>query len=368
MTPKIVNVVPEEAYRKLEGVNYSSLSNLASSPQKYRIEEQRSEGGDTSAMLLGTAVDLLLTNKEKFDSEVYVMTAGKPGSDMMLKYSTVLAQTGDALKAHQESGFKLGPEAVAKKFNKPEEGGRAYYDALLASEGKKILDAEELFTANQIVENLTHNPFTKTYFIEEEGVDLMFQVPIQWSVVFRSLITGEMTTTPAKSMLDVIRIDHKKKLIQPVDLKTGGEGFWKSFWRYHRYLQASMYTDAVLMGEWEGFPEYNLYTVEPMRFVYADTNLFYNPVVYKMSPKDIHAGREGINYIEPFDVAKSSHVGPQGDVDSVYFGTLGQIKKKGYSRLTAELDWHKKNDIWSYDYDTYQKGGEVDISAFGVKL
>ena len=366
---KIVNIVPEASYRGLKGVNYSSLSNLASSPQAYKIGEQRDEGDESSAMLLGTAVDLLLTNKEKFDNEVYVMTASKPSVETMLMYCTRLAETGNTAIAYGASGYKISPDAVAKKFDKE---GRAYYDALMAAKGKKIIDAEELFKANQIVTELTSNPFTKRYFIEEDGVDLLFQVPIAWNIQFKSLITGENEIAPAKSMLDVIRIDHHNKLIQPVDLKTGGEGFMKSFWRYHRYLQGTMYTDAVVCAEWDDGAADKQYEIEPMRFVYADTNLLYNPVVYKMTPKDLHAGRSGIDYIEPMSMANlvlnDVKVGPEGEVDTIHFGTLGQTKRKGYIQLTAELDWHIKNDKWDYDYNTYQKNGEIDINAFAVKF
>ncbi len=348
---KITNVVPESVYRGYDGVNYSSLSNLASSPQSFRIEEQKGDI-ETPAMLLGTVVDLLLTNRDRFDKEVYVMTAGKPSAEMMIKYCHVLAQTGDALTAHAESGYKLGPAAVATKFDKE---GRAYYDALLKGEGKKIIDAEGMFTANQIVKTLQENPFTKKYFIEEDGVDLLFQVPITWDIPFKSLITGDNVTESAKSMLDVIRIDHHNKLIQPTDLKTGGEGFMKSYWRYHRYLQGSMYTDAVMASGWDN-EQIADYRIEPMRFVFADTNLFYNPVVYKMTEKDVLGGRNGVNYLEPI-----------GDVD-VRLTDLGLIKRKGYIQLTAELDWHRKNNMWEYSYDIYQKYGEVDINAFAIKL
>jgi len=358
MSSRILNVVPESAYRGYDGVNYSSLSNLANSPQKFRIEEA-AEDSESSAMLLGTVVDLLLTNKQKFDDEVYVMTAAKPSAETMLKYCNTLAETGDSAKAYQASGYKISPNAVATKFDKE---GRAYFDALLVGQGKKIVDAEMLFTANQIVMQLINNPYTKKYFIEEDGVDLLFQVPIVWEIPFVSLITGENAVAPAKSMLDVIRIDHRSKLIQPVDLKTGGEGFMKSYWRYHRYLQGAMYTDAVHTAQWDRGTDLRGYTLEPMRFVYADTNLLHSPVIYKMTEKDVHAGQEGISYIEPISGSVAE------DKDTIYFGTLGQTKRKGYIQLTAELDWHTKMDIWSYDYDTYQKNGEVDINAFAVKL
>jgi hypothetical protein len=355
-TARILNVVPEKDYRGLEGVNYSSLSNLASSPQSYKAEERKEE---TSYMLLGSVVDLLLTNKQRFDDEVYVMTAKKPSAETMLTYCSTLAETGDSLKAYHASGYKITPNAVATKFDKE---GRAYFDALLEGQGKMIIDAEMLFTANQIVAELTSNPFTKRYFIEEDGVDLLFQVPITWSIKFKSLITGENAIAPAKSMLDVIRIDHHNKKIQPVDLKTGGEGFIKSFWRYHRYLQAAMYTDAVACSQWDRGTDLREYTLEPMRFVYADTNLFLSPTVFKMSSKDIAVGREGIDYIEPISGSVKQ------DVDTIYFGTLGQTKRKGYIQLTAELDWHMKNDRWNYPYEIYKNNGEVDFSAFGVKF
>ena len=364
MSSRILNVVPESAYRGYDGVNYSSLSNLANSPQKFRIEEA-AEDSESSAMLLGTVVDLLLTNKQKFDDEVYVMTAAKPSAETMLKYCNTLAETGDSAKAYQASGYKISPNAVATKFDKE---GRAYFDALLVGQGKKIVDAEMLFTANQIVMQLINNPYTKKYFIEEDGVDLLFQVPIVWEIPFVSLITGENAVAPAKSMLDVIRIDHHNKLIQPVDLKTGGEGFMKSFWRYHRYLQGAMYTDAVHTAQWDRGPDLRGYTLEPMRFVYADTNLFYSPTIYNMTEKDVHAGQEGISYVEPIGGKVANFDDTAVGVDSIAWGTLGQSKRKGYIQLTAELDWHLKNDMWDYPYEIYKKHGEVDINAFGIKL
>jgi hypothetical protein len=130
-----------------------------------------------------------------------------------------------------------------------------------------------------------------------------------------------------------------------------------------------MYTDAVMTAQWDRGTDTRDYEIETMRFVYADSNLFYNPVVYKMSEKDIHAGREGIDYLEPFMGADIKYTDEKvKGIDLLAFTPLGQTKRKGYIQLTAELDWHTKNDIWSYDYETYKKNGEIEVSAFGVKL
>ena len=352
----------EKEYRALDHVSYSSLSKLASSPQAYKasIEGQQEE---TSYMTLGTVVDILLTDKKRFDEEVYVMTTGKPGSEMMVNYCHTLAETGDALKAHQSSGFKLGPEAVAKKFDKE---GRAYYDALLAAEGKMIIDADGMFTANQIVLQLTSNRFTKGYFVPTRSpdIELKFQVPILWEVQTESLIhKGEMMTTKVKSLLDLVFIDHREGKVLPVDLKTGGESFMKSYWKYHRYLQGAMYTDAVRGKRWQRYDEAEReYEVEPLRFIFADTNLIHPPTIWCMSQLDVHGGREGIPYF-----ALQPGISLQGTDELAWIPT-DRVKRKGYKRLIQELDWHIKMDQWSYSYDTYQKDGEVEIDAFELRI
>jgi len=351
----------DKEYRSLELVSYSSLSKLADSPQGYKAS-QESKRKETSEMVLGSVVDMLLTNKEIFDDSVYVMTASKPGSELMLKYCNVLAQTGDTQRAHDESGYKINLDALVKKFDKE---GRAYFDALLAGQGKMIIDAEGMFTANQLVAQLTSNPFTKGYFNSDSpDVELKFQVSIIWNAQYQPVEGGDARIMKVKSMIDIVHIDHANGVITPFDLKTGGEGFMKSYWRYKRYLQAAMYTDSLIFAAWDD-PEgrMNHYQVAPLKFIYADTNLFHAPTIYASTPLDIHAGREGIDYLEPL----GGKVAGQG-VDSVAWGPMGQTKRKGYSRLIAELDWHQRNDIWNYTYEDYQNMGERQINAFGIKL
>ena len=119
----------EKEYRALDRVSYSSLSKLASSPQAYKasVEGQKEE---SSYMTLGTVVDILLTDKGRFDEEVYVMTADKPSAETMLTYCLRLAETGNTAIAYGASGYKISPDAVSKKFEKE---GKPYYEALLAA-------------------------------------------------------------------------------------------------------------------------------------------------------------------------------------------------------------------------------------------
>ena len=347
----MIKQVSEKVFKDTKGVSYSRLSKLDESPQAYQAGLV--DDPESSAISLGSAVDILLTEPDKFDEQIYVMTSVKPGSDMMIKYCQVLAETGTPLVAHSKSGFKLSYEAVVKKFNKE---GRSYYEALMAAKDKKILDVDDMFKANQIVATLKTNPYTKKYFVPEDGIELIFQPMILWDLMYHSLLEdGRSKTVQAKSVLDIIRIDHNKKIIQPIDLKTGAESFMKSYWRYKRYLQGAMYTMAIHHAM---RPEdLDLYTVENIRFVYADTNLWYPPRIYRMTDNDIGVGQHGSRN-------RTLALFNNGAIIS----DLRTPRIKGYAQLAAELEWHQKMDKWDYSYDVYQKNGEVDIDAFTFKF
>jgi len=342
----MITQVSKKVFKDTKGVSYSRLSNLASSPQAYLaalVDDPQS-----SAISLGSAVDILLTEPDTFDEQIYVMTASKP-SDMMLKFVATYVLTGDKERAHRDSGFKISIDATMKKFEKE---GRAYGDAIVAAKDRQILDAEDRFKANQITNTLQSNPFTKKYFIPEDGIELIFQPMILWNLMYYSKLDDESKTVQAKSVLDIIRIDHNKKIIQPIELKTGAESFMKSYWRYKRYMQGSMYTMAVHKSMKE--EDLDLYTVENIRFIYADTNMYYPPRIYRMNNRDVHIGRYGQCHKRLSDSAEIQH--------------LNTWKIKGYAQLAAELDWHQKMDKWEYSYDLYQKKGEVDIDAFTFKF
>jgi len=346
----MIKQVSEEVFKNTKGVSYSRLSKLAESPQSYQaalVEEL-----DSSAITLGSAVDILLTEPDEFDERIYVMTTSKPTAPMMLKFVDEVVLTNDPQKAYDKSGFKISLDAVLKKFTKE---GKDYHDALLDAKGKKILDAEELFKANQIVNTLKTNPYTKKYFMPEDGVDLIFQPRILWDLFYHSVIDGKSTTTQAKSVLDIIRIDHNSKTIQPVDLKTGAESFMKSWWRYKRFLQGAMYNTATHKAVDDAVLDD--YVIENIRFVFADTNLWYPPMIYQMTDRDLDIATRGAEY--------KTIVGRRGPTVA-YLDDRWKVK--GYAQLAAELEWHQKMDKWDYSYDVYQRDGEVDIDAFTFKF
>lgn len=345
----IIKTTPIERFKDFQGMSYSRLSKLADSPQAYRASLAGED--DSPAMSLGSAIDLMLTNLDNFDKEIYVMSAEKPGSDMMRSYCEVLALTGDEVQAHTASKYQISLERTKDKFEKE---GKNYYDALIQAGDRKIIDVEQMFKANQIVNTLKANQFTKRYF--EPNDHIMFQVPLTWEEDITILDDPEKTTRiQFKGILDIVEIDHQNRIITPIDLKTGEEPFRKAFFKYKRYLQGAMYKRAIMFNQ----DKIDSYTVANPKFIYADTNLVYPPVIYTMSDLDVMVGTYGLNYMM---VINKEEDGINND------RYLDRFRYKGYRQLAAEMDWHNRMDAWEYSYDVYQNKGEIEIDAFSLKF
>lgn len=343
-------MITQEVFRETQAISFSKLSKLADGPQAYKVslEEKESSPGLT----FGSVVDILLTRPDSFDTEFYVITGNKPSSDMMIKFCEIYAETDDLQQAYVASGFKISLNAVLSKFQTE---GKSYYDSLVLGKGKKMIDAETLFAGNQAVNALKTNPFTRKYFSPEEGIEILYQVPIIWKSNIGKLpydiYNAESIEVTFKGIIDIVRIDHNKKTIEIVDIKTGSEGFRKAFWKYKLYLQGSMYYYGMI--EFVRKNDFiKDYLIDETKFLYVDSNLYYPPVIYKMNRSDIFHGKDGY-YPKVY--------GP-GD-DKIY-----KLKIKGYERLAAELDWHIRNDKWDYSYDVYNSNGEIEIDAFNPKF
>jgi len=347
----MITTVTQEEFKNTVANSFSRLSKLADGPQAYKASLEEKEF--SLGLAFGSVVDILLTCPDSFNTEFYVMAGDKPSSDMMIKFCEVYAETDDTQQAHAASGFKIGLNAVISKFQTE---GKSYYDSLLLGKGKRVIDAGMLFAANQAVSTLKANPFTRKYFVPEDGIEIQYQLPIIW----KAWVTKLPPTHPEnpeeielmfKGIIDLVRIDHKRKQIEIVDIKTGAEGFWKAFWRYKLYLQGSMYyygLDKVILEQ----KEFHGYSVQRTRFVYIDSNLYYPPVIYRMNIADIYHGRNG--YYPKIYSPKDSRI--------------AELKFKGYERLAAEMDWHIRNDMWDYSYDVYHSNGEIEIDAFNPKF
>lgn len=112
-----------------------------------------------------------------------------------------------------------------------------YYNLLIFTDGKEIISSEDNMAANACVDKLRNSPVTSKYFTEapfEDYIDREYQLKFK----------GEYNGIPVRCMADLIVVDHKNKVVIPVDLKTSSKPEWEfadSFIHWGYYIQAQLY-------------------------------------------------------------------------------------------------------------------------------
>lgn len=160
--------------------------------------------------------------------------------------------------------------------------GTAYYNDLIKSFGKQILDLDEVTVINSIADSWKENKRTYKFFDEDYSnkneVDYYYQFPIYFEYM------GE----EFKALLDILEVDHKNKTLRPLDLKTlGGNTInFPSSLRKLRYdFQGAFYCIATSCNKRQHQSEFSNYRVLKPEFIVETTKLGQQgiPLVFELS-------------------------------------------------------------------------------------
>ena len=316
-------LTPAQEYITANAISYSALSRLTDGPQAY-INKDKPTGDFLST---GSAVDIQLTEPEKFNELFYVMTTNKPTSDMMLIYTEVMIATDDHAQALAASGYKKAVTDV-----KWQSDGLPYYKAIKAAKGKTVLSFEQYTQINNVVNQLKENEYTAQYFADEAEVQYD---EIQYQFIHYFNFNG----VPCKIKTDILTIDHTKKEIRGLDLKTTGKSvfaFVASYRSYKYYLQGGLYTAGIKDWASAHYPDY---TVLDFEFIVAEMFTKNPPLVFTMTKAETAKALAG------------------GTTSTGY-------KIKGVTELLADLDYYNETGEWNYPAEIHRNGGKVNLNLF----
>lgn len=165
-----------------------------------------------------------------------------------------------------------------------------YWKELIDSQGKQLLSEFEKEKISSISESLLTHKHTKHIFECKEGFDIVYQMPLFFNV------DGVL----CKGLLDMVKIDHLRKKVLIIDIKTTGDyvlRFNQSL-RIRRYdIQGSFYLRAVkqnlkIIGELVG-KDISSYTVANPAFVVESTLKAGTPMIYVMTDSLVNTGIMG---------------------------------------------------------------------------
>jgi hypothetical protein len=339
----------EATYRAKAMDSSSSLKEFSMDRKKYYrkyILGEDVEDKDTQAATMGRIVETLLMEPEEFDARFYMSSCASAPTGLMLSFVEALYKctkeaTDDhgnvtrsfediSKDAYAESGFKIKYDAVISKFVGSD--AEIFYNEIrkVRSMNLTVVTAEDVTNAEKIVEELRNNPVTK------DIVNLVSSA--RYTVHNQLQVEGyQIDGHEFKSMMDKVIVDHEQRTIQVYDLKCtwSVENFLEEYYLYRRaYIQAYLYFYAAM--KWSASDEeLKHYVVQPPRFIVCDSTNYYNPLVYKLSDKDLEDAYNGFTH-----------------KNREYIGV---------GTLIADLKWAVENNVWNISRENSINNGLVNI-------
>lgn len=338
----------EAQYRAIYLDSSSSLKDFSMDRKKYHkkhILNEVVEDEESKAATMGRMVETLLMEPELFDEKFHISTCMSTPTGLMLEFvealykytveataedGTITRSFEDMCKdAYVDSGFKIKLDAVLGKFIGSE--AEIYYKEIreVRTKGLTVVATKEIENAEKVVLELRTNAIT---------ADIVNTVSDADHTVYNQLqIEGyEVGEHQFKSMLDKVIVNHKRKTIQPYDLKCtwSVENFYEDYYLYRRaYIQGYLYICAVHHHFKELINEG--YKVLNMKFIVCDSTNYMNPLIYNMSDEADEAAEMGFE-----------HKGRQ---------------YPGVKDLITDLKWALENDKWNISRENYINSGLVTI-------
>lgn len=317
--------VSESEYRSDSALSYSVLSNFFKNGPRALINKEKV---DSSALRAGSTVDCLLTAPEEFDDRFYVADIDK-FSDTIRKiiesvydnlpngHNEIELEDGNLIDYINQAEYQTNWKDETR-IKKVIEQGKDYFTVLKYSTGKIVISPQEFSEARQCVMTLKTHPWTYQIFECNEDEEMFYQLK------FKTEILG----INCRCMFDIIKVNHKNKTIEPLDLKTTGAGeedFEQSFIKWNYWCQSGLYSDMLrkIMMSDKTFVGYDLL---PFKFVVINKNNL-TPLIWS--------------------------VGDYGVLQSEIKEKLGVT----YLSLLQDANWHLQNDKFDYSRKSYKNNG-----------
>lgn len=324
-------MIIDNSYLENKALNQSLLKKILVHPSLFLKRLQEQEGSEipdddepSENIMIGDACDLILTQGEDKFYEQFVVTDLVKPTGQVGDYAWHLFTTGSPELAYAKTGAKISHDVLKVKFQKD---GQDYYEFLCNNRGKKVLTSEQFIKVQSVVDSLRYNDFVKHYFSQPEDTENLYQVELNFTY------DGEA----CKGLMDLVHINHKKKLIFPVDLKVteSPTDNWEwIFWKMGYYFQASFYSYGLHESPPEKIKDLQEkgYSIAPFSFVVESFKYPGSPVEYVCDPTILLMGEQG--------------------------GYRGEKYYEGFAEAIKRFKWHTKEGVWHYPMHVYLNQGK----------
>lgn len=365
----------KQEYFEHPGLNQSALKDILSGPAAFKKENENPlyyEEKDT--LVVGEGVDTLLTEGvDEFRDKFHVSTLSNIPSQMEMSITNYVFDNNSsegklemfpdliitACEAHEWQS-KWKEETKVKKIV---EKCSDYYDELIASKGKQVLNVIQKQTVEDVANSLRFHQHTKDYFDIDEAVKDNPDI----EVVYQGAIFFEYKGVACKALLDKYIVNHGTETltfgkielpgqsILPLDIKTtaGYANMFPAVAKSLRYdIQAAWYTLALSK-------KYPHYRILPFKFIVESTKFVGVPRVYTVTNEDLLIARYGAMYDRPpFHIPS-----PLGNVTGAKFLSKPRVIK-GFEQALDDYLWYQEYE-WVMEREVAEAKGDLLLELYG---
>lgn len=340
-------------YYGVKAVSQSLLTQLSYHPRyaKFMLDGHvdKAMNLEDTPMVIGSIVDTLITERDKFDDRYHVTSIIKPSGAKALQFcnhviesglldseKTVLGAVKKALK-----DYDYRPSWAMESRLQELEKARVmdFLEEYKKSGDKFPIDEETAHTCEAVAYSLENGEFTKEIFTLREGKEIHNQVITEFkSKLFDEWLEekfpGAHSVLTYKAMCDIVVVDHNEKTIKPYDLKvTSGslESFPSKVLKYRYDIQKFFYEEALRNN-----PTYKTlvdkfgYVMKELDFIVESYTYPGKPLIFKLSRDYMYLAMNG--------------------------GKVEGREYKGLKQLIPEMNWHTIENRWDYDYEALSQG------------
>lgn len=310
-------------YYNHPAISNSDLTAFRDSPYLFKLYKERKIKRITTRQLeLGTLIHRAILEPESF----IVSNINKP-SGMMADFIDIYFEEGMTKEAseiaYKESGFKIKLTNVLSKLKDPE--NKKYLDLLEKHDGKLVLTKQQKYIISKVIEGIKRNP-TANLLLNLKTDDVFDQIEVKTE----KDIYGKLEGVDIKGKYDRLIIDHDKKQIILIDLKSTSSA---PYFRFRKVQNTGdLNIDYQGTGFFSSFKGYCIYRQAA----------FYKTLIFQNYP-DIVDKYEFISYIIPLNTTNSYDCSVVKLSDE--WITFGRYE---FEELIMRYKEHLKNENWDY--------------------
>ena len=302
-----------ENYKQIDSVNQSSLKKILVHPSEYlkALQKQEEPDSDENHFVLGKLVDLMMYDPNKINKLFTITDLPDIGDkqkiiahtimeNMELEGIKIIDQDSPASRmivleaCNLHNYYEKWKDAT--RIDKIFKECSSYINTLIKSKDKIIVSQDLNFKAVNCRASLQSDFRTRKYFSGKFEKEFIIDNSKEVQFFKHFIVQFEHKGVELKGELDEVVINHKRKQIIPIDLKTLGRKIYQfksQFWKLRYDFQAAIYTLGLRNNKEIVKLLKDGYELLNFRFIVVEAETTNPPMIYEISPEVLKAGVEG---------------------------------------------------------------------------